>query len=411
MKVLVATGGRFIQARDGTLWTNAPGSAYFKWERYLGVFEEVILLVRTKQTEHPPAEWFPINGPGVTIWSLPYFEGPWTFLVKWFALKKAVRQAFEPPHAVILRAPHHVSDLALQAISTSRPFGAEIIGDPDTALAPGSLKTIARGVARRYFVHRLKYLCTRACAVAYVTKGSLQERYPAASGAFTTYYSSIELPEDSLRIGSDFKQSPPFRLFHAGSMTTYYKGQDILLEAMRSLLDKGWEVELRLAGDGPVRPALEKLSSDLGLTDRVQFLGLLPGSQAVQQELDIADLFVFPSRSEGLPRALLEAMSRGLPCIASRVGGIPEVLAPEDTIENLEPSLLVAKIQEVLSNPYRMQAMSRRNIETVKDYTASKLEARRHQFYKVVKRRTEEWLMTQPDCPSTADKACTFWKP
>lgn len=86
------------------------------------------------------------------------------------------------------------------------------------------------------------------------------------------------------------------------------------------------ELELRFIGDGGYRSTLTKMASDQGIADRVKFLGWLAAGPAVRAELDRADLFVLPSRTEGLPRALVEAMARGLPCIGSTAGGIPELL-------------------------------------------------------------------------------------
>ncbi len=342
--------------------------------------------------ELPPPGWFLMSAPGVKAWPLPYFEGPWEFLVKWLAIRESILHALTAPHAVILRAPHHVSDLVLQIISKPRPFGVEIVGDPETALASGNIRTILREVARRYLIFRQKLLCSRACAVAYVTKNALQQRYPASEGVFTTHYSSVELTENTIVSNPRVPQGPLFRLFHAGSMSTYYKGQDVLLQAVKLLLDKSWKIELCLAGDGPIRADLERMANSLGISEQVRFLGLLPGPSAVQQELDRADLFVFPSRSEGLPRILIEAMARGLPCIASRVGGIPELLASEDTIAEVKPTLLAEKIQETLSDPSQLLTMSMRNLDTVKEYTVHKLDERRHRFYEEVKRKTDDWL-------------------
>ena len=65
------------------------------------------------------------------------------------------------------------------------------------------------------------------------------------------------------------------------------------------------------------------------LRDRVRFRGQLTTPVDVRAELDRADLFVLPSRQEGLPRAMIEAMARALPCIGSSVGGIPELLQPK----------------------------------------------------------------------------------
>jgi glycosyltransferase involved in cell wall biosynthesis len=127
---------------------------------------------------------------------------------------------------------------------------------------------------------------------------------------------------------------------------------------------------------------------------RTLFLGELPAGEAVRAELDRADLFVLPSRTEGLPRAMLEAMARALPCLGSTVGGIPELLPPEDMVSPGDVTALARKIREVLADPPRMSRMSARNLEKAQAYREEILQERRVAFYQHVKEKTEAWLAT-----------------
>jgi glycosyltransferase involved in cell wall biosynthesis len=86
----------------------------------------------------------------------------------------------------------------------------------------------------------------------------------------------------------------------------------------------GASFEVWLLGDGDERPLLEALVVQLGITDRVRFLG--PTSN-VNRYLAASDCFVMSSKTEGLPMVLVEAMSKGVPCIATAVGGIPELFS------------------------------------------------------------------------------------
>ncbi|MBX3730363.1 MAG: glycosyltransferase family 4 protein [Candidatus Sumerlaeia bacterium] len=107
------------------------------------------------------------------------------------------------------------------------------------------------------------------------------------------------------------------------------KGHDVLLDAVAEAHRRGVRPHVVLVGDGPLRMALEQQGRALGLERYVHLVG-----ETVEPErwLAAGDLFVLPSRSEGLPNALLEAMAHGLPCIATRVGGIPEVASHEDCV-------------------------------------------------------------------------------
>lgn len=106
------------------------------------------------------------------------------------------------------------------------------------------------------------------------------------------------------------------------------KGHRTLLQSLRLLLDSGRDsVHVLVVGDGSERSAMERLAETLGLgRDHVSFLGLRAD---IDDLLDAADVFLLPSDTEGLPLSILEAMVHGLPIVASRVGGIPEIVNHE----------------------------------------------------------------------------------
>jgi peptidoglycan/xylan/chitin deacetylase (PgdA/CDA1 family) len=133
------------------------------------------------------------------------------------------------------------------------------------------------------------------------------------------------------------------------------KGVDRLLEALPRLLPGNADVRLVIVGDGPERAALEALARSLDVSDRVTFLGFRP---RVSEVLPLFDVFVLPSRTEGIPLALLEAMAAGRACVATAVGGVPEVIqdgvtgvlvAPDD------PAALSTAIGALLGDPERRQ--------------------------------------------------------
>lgn len=107
------------------------------------------------------------------------------------------------------------------------------------------------------------------------------------------------------------------------------KGHNTLLEAISELAMRGVHVQLRVVGDGPLRVSLADRARQLGINDRVSFLGYMSHGRALAWEYANADIFVHPSRvdsrgdSEGLPGTILEAMAAGLPVVSSRHAGIP----------------------------------------------------------------------------------------
>lgn len=102
------------------------------------------------------------------------------------------------------------------------------------------------------------------------------------------------------------------------------KGLDVLFRGLRLLQNRS-ELSLLIVGEGPDRSALESSDSYLEVEERVSWLGR-KANRDLPQWYAAADVFVLPSRSEGTPTVLLEAMASGTPILASRVGGIPEVI-------------------------------------------------------------------------------------
>src|SRR5207247_3533876 len=100
----------------------------------------------------------------------------------------------------------------------------------------------------------------------------------------------------------------------------------------------------------------------------VEFLGQLD-REGVQRALDRADVFVLPSLTEGLPRALLEAMARGLPAVATTVGGIPELLPADWLVPPRNAVALARRLREVMATPpAALMAMAQKNQEVARAY-------------------------------------------
>jgi glycosyltransferase involved in cell wall biosynthesis len=172
-----------------------------------------------------------------------------------------------------------------------------------------------------------------------------------------------------------------------GSLAQLYKGPDVLIDAV-ALLPETLQLDVTMVGKGVHREALEQRAHARGQAHRIHFVGLLPpGPESIRAALDQADLFVLPSRTEGLPRVIVEALARATPCVATRVGGVPELLAPEDLVASDAVRPLADKLTEVLTAPQRLTEMSARNLATARRYHADVLRPRRRQFYEVVRDR------------------------
>jgi glycosyltransferase involved in cell wall biosynthesis len=140
---------------------------------------------------------------------------------------------------------------------------------------------------------------------------------------------------------------------------SYQKGQDVLLQAWSLVQESVPTARLILAGDGEQRVQLELLATDLGISDTVDFAGLVTDTRAL---LAAARVFALPSRYEGMPNALLEAMAAGLPCVATQVSGSEDaivdgqsgLLVPPD-----DPGALASALVALLTNNERAYALGR----------------------------------------------------
>ncbi len=152
---------------------------------------------------------------------------------------------------------------------------------------------------------------------------------------------------------SDPDRSPRLRLGGIGRLEEE-KGFDLLLNALRDLTRRGHDVELRLAGTGTERHRLAQQAQELGVADRVSFLGFLPRVEEFHRELD---LFVLSSRREGLPNALLEAMATATPCVATPLPGVSRVMelgpGAVEVTESVTSQALVDSIEPLLRSPDR----------------------------------------------------------
>ena len=88
---------------------------------------------------------------------------------------------------------------------------------------------------------------------------------------------------------------------------------------------------------------------------------------------------------------MIEAMARGLPCIGSNVGGIPELISASSLVPPDDVPALAAKIHEVLTTPGRLQRMSKENLDRVPEYSEDVLRLRRQAFYAHLASETERW--------------------
>lgn len=175
----------------------------------------------------------------------------------------------------------------------------------------------------------------------------------------------LELPNPvSFRVAqlaSTAAPGGPIRLVSAGRLVPE-KGIDVLILAFAEVFDEIPDVVLEVAGDGPQRPALEKLVERLGIEARVKFAGYLP-PDSMPSFLAGASLAVLPSRvEEGLPRVLVEAGLAGCALVGTDLGGIKDIVEPDRTgvlVPPNNPGALAEALLRLLRDPGQLRRLGR----------------------------------------------------
>jgi glycosyltransferase involved in cell wall biosynthesis len=382
-----------LRTPDGRYWSAGP-SGYSFTKRYLGAFQEVRVIARAQDVSEPKDGWSRADGDGVTFAPVPYYLGPLQYLRCMRSAGNAARGALGHEDALVMRVGSQIACTMKRELHSGRPYGLEVIGDPLNVFAKGSTQHPLRPIWRWWFTRAQKQQCAGACAVSYVTGDYLQRLYPCPNGAFSTSFLNMELGESwFVESPRRFDEVPKrFRLITVGGLDQPYKGIDLLIQAVSNCVAAGMNVELSVVGGGRYLEALRREAEARGILNRTTFHGAIGAGQPVRDRLDQSHVFVLFSKTEGLPRAMIEAMGRSLPCIGSDVGGIPELIQREWIVQRGDVGTLTAKLKQMLGSASLMESASAFNLRRAKEYSDSALDQKRREFLDYLLNRTKGWL-------------------
>ncbi|MGD8395179.1 MAG: glycosyltransferase, partial [Candidatus Eiseniibacteriota bacterium] len=214
-------------------------------------------------------------------------------------------------------------------------LAARLIGVPAVVTVYGSeihQQAFGSHPLRRWWIRRVVRRASRVVAVA----GSLVralERLGVPASRRRYVPSGVDLerftpPADRPALRRALGIEPDARVLLAINLFVPIKGHAILVEAFDALRHRVPGCRLVLTSDGPLRPAIERQVAERGLDDRVRLTGFLDHDD-LPRWIAAADLLVLPSLDEGMPLSILEGFACGRPLVASRVGGIPELVTDE----------------------------------------------------------------------------------
>ena len=198
-------------------------------------------------------------------------------------------------------------------------------------------------------------LVHRIICVSDATRWDLIDECSAASAKTQTVYNGVDpsaFPSqpDRQKFRQELGMTQGPVLVTIGRLTEQ-KGHRYLLRAFPDLLNTWPQLCCVFVGEGELQDALHRMAIDLGVERACRFVG---GREDIVDILAAADLFVLPSLSEGFPFVVLEALAMGLPVVASRVNGVPELIEDHKTgllVSPRDPQSLAKAIRKVLSDP------------------------------------------------------------
>jgi glycosyltransferase involved in cell wall biosynthesis len=399
MRLLTTCEEHFYARGASTVYSRGTAD-YLFWSRYSQAFSAVEVIARVKAEVSPEKAGKRANGDRVSFCALPDFTGAREYLRTRSQARAIARKTVARCDAFLLRVPGLVSQMIWrEVVRAKRPYAVEVLGDPWEALGPGTWRNISRPVFRVLAAQQMKRICESASALHYVTAATLQKRYPPRADAYADGFSDVSLgeafaPEEILGARLARIRRLPWaaaggtgrlRVGFVGSFSRMYKGADVLLRAAQICVSRGLRLSVQLVGDGRYLAEMKDLAANLGLAKFVDFTGPLQPGKQIFDALDSFDLFVLPSRAEGMPRALLEAMARGCPCIGSDVGGISELLESEEMFPVGHEQRLAALIVTLASDAERLAGMSERNAAKSRQFAPEALDRKRVAFLEAVK--------------------------
>ena len=283
----------------------------------------------------------------------------------WTAIMRARR--WDVVGAVV---PSVVGNLLITVARRRRPVFLLIRGEKQRTVS----LMMPPGLRRRAYVSALRLMDSlvrrwiRSGIPAFVAGDELVQRYQAPGARLFNLYPGLSrdfpvreafriidgMPHRSLRLICVARLSPE-------------KGLDDLLVALAHARTQGASLELTLVGDGPDREELRALAQQLGLDGHVRFTGFVPHGETMVRMLDASDVFVLASRSEGLPHSVVEAMARGLPVVATEIGGLSELLQDGGgvLVPPGDPGALAEALVDIAAGRVDLSGLSARSLERV----------------------------------------------
>ncbi|HFJ9299288.1 TPA: glycosyltransferase [Bacillus paranthracis] len=357
--------------------------------RYYNIADELSVAMRVNTIQKEEAEQYLSK---ITVSPIKVIKCPNMSSIKGMLFNKqktvsVLEDAIIESDYIVARLPSVIGSIAVDIAKKHRkPYLVEVVACPWDAFWNHSIKG---KLVAPFMYYATKKLVRDADYSIYVTNEFLQNRYPTKGKSVSCSNVALKefddkILEDRLQKIQNMSGNRKIVIGTTGAVDVKYKGQRYIIQALGELKKKGnTNFIYQLVGGGN-QEYLKSIAKKYNVLDQVTFLGAMPHDK-VFGWLETIDLYVQPSRQEGLPRALIEAMSAGVPAFGAKTAGIPELLDKEFIFSNTRSN--IDEICNILLSfgQNTLIEQAKRNYLESKKYEKSIIESRRTQFFKLFK--------------------------
>lgn len=353
------------------------------FSRYFAVVDKLVIMVRTYTSDKTYQElnMKPLTLDNIEVIEVDNLNSPKGYLIDKVVFEKRLPNLLKNVDMIFARMPSNISNVVLKfALKIHKPYLVEVGGDAWDSFWNHSI--MGKIVAPSMYANEKKYVA-KADFATYVTEEYLQKRYPnhnKTTNCSNVYLEPMEenvLRERLNRIENMDSQHIVFgQALHL--IDVRYKGAHLFVKAMGKLKEKGIIVEYQLVGDGTGN-FIKKQAEKYGVSEQIKYLGILK-KEEIFEWLKQIDVYVQPSKQEGLPRSVIEAMSTGSAAIGSNIAGIPELLDKECLFDPDKNEEIVAAVERMFDKK-ELSRQSKRNFEKAKKYNIEDIEKRRRKIF------------------------------
>ncbi|WP_016990252.1 glycosyltransferase [Flavobacterium sp. ACAM 123] len=377
---------KVLFVHDGPIYTNADQSIFYGVhyndilvERYSYFGNKVSFMMRSAAVSIQQAKNYSvIQHPAFSFIEVPNFKSIGAYFKKSEAVN-IIKKAVDEHDVIILRLPSAIGAIAFDyATSINKPVLIEKVACVYDALWNYDWrgKLIANQKMKKY-----QSILQKASHTIYVTDHFLQSRYPTKGKSIGCSDVIVNDLDVSILNNRELKIKNAPQILTLGTVAAIdvpYKGQADVIKAIAILKRENILFHYKIVGQGDAG-RLTKIIDNYSVADLVEVVGPLQ-QEKVFEFLDGIDLYIQPSRTEGMPRAIIEAMSRACPVLGSDVGGIPELISENAFFEAGNVTEIVAMLKSLKQE--NLAQWAKENFLKSKNFKKETLDIKREKFYK-----------------------------